>query len=246
MYGDPPPPGSEPPPRPPEPPGSDAPGWGAPPPYPGAASAYPGAPPPYPGGPPPYPGTKPRTNTLAIISLVAGIAQFACVPVIGTITAIVTGHVARGQIRRANGAEGGSGFATAGTVLGSGGRVLGVLAVVGLVVFRADIQQFSMRQEAEDFVDSAEETSIRTGRPIRDAEVLQAAFREELAGGDYDAQLVDGPGLLFASADDWERAGWRFEMRGDGLDDVYICVQVPRDVGFGADIDDGRCARSPG
>jgi hypothetical protein len=64
----------------------------------------------------------PSNNTLAVVSLVAAIASFFAhiIPFAGGFTlalvAIVTGHMARGQIRRTG--EPGMGMATAGLVIG--------------------------------------------------------------------------------------------------------------------------------
>jgi hypothetical protein len=56
-------------------------------------------------------------NSLAIVSLVAGIAGYVLPhPFIAGLVAIVTGHMARGQIRRTG--EGGGGLALAGLLLG--------------------------------------------------------------------------------------------------------------------------------
>ena len=66
--------------------------------------------------------TAPPNNTLAVVSLVAAILSFVgnIVPLVGWFTlaliAIVTGHMARRQIRQTG--EGGMGLATAGLVIG--------------------------------------------------------------------------------------------------------------------------------
>lgn len=63
----------------------------------------------------------PKTNTLAIISLVAGLAGLLVtwvIPFVSQIVAIVCGHIARSQIRKSNGAEGGSGMALTGLIIG--------------------------------------------------------------------------------------------------------------------------------
>jgi hypothetical protein len=69
--------------------------------------------------PPPNPPFQyaypPTTNGLAVASLVASIFWFFW---IGSIAAIVMGHVALGQIKRSNGWEGGTGLAVAGLVIG--------------------------------------------------------------------------------------------------------------------------------
>lgn len=59
-----------------------------------------------------------RTSTLAIISLVAGIAGWTVLPLIGSLVAIITGHMAKAEIKEQAGALGGDGLATAGLVLG--------------------------------------------------------------------------------------------------------------------------------
>jgi len=63
-----------------------------------------------------YPPAPPRTNPLAVVTLVLGLCGFAVIPV-------VTGHVALRQIRRTG--EGGTTVAVIGLVLG----YLGVAAV---------------------------------------------------------------------------------------------------------------------
>lgn len=73
------------------------------------------------------PPQTPRTNGLAIATLVLGICGFAILPV-------VLGHIALGQIRSRH--EGGAGLAVAGLVLGYlalvGYLVLAVIAIVAV------------------------------------------------------------------------------------------------------------------
>jgi uncharacterized protein DUF4190 len=57
-----------------------------------------------------------RTNSLAVASLVLGIASWCACPIVGGLAAVILGHVARGQIRRTG--EGGGGLAIAGLILG--------------------------------------------------------------------------------------------------------------------------------
>jgi hypothetical protein len=79
------------------------------------------------------PAAGTRTNTLAVVSLVAGIGSFFAhiVPGIGGFTvsliAIITGYMARQQIRQTG--ERGMGMATAGMVIGAIH-----LALIGLLV----------------------------------------------------------------------------------------------------------------
>jgi hypothetical protein len=72
------------------------------------------------------------TNTLAIVSFALGIAGYVVLPFIAGIAAIVTGHMARGQIKQTG--EGGGGFALAGLILGYINVLLSVLAVAIIVV----------------------------------------------------------------------------------------------------------------
>ena len=67
---------------------------------------------------------------MAVVSLVSGIAAWCMLPVIGSIVAIVCGHLARGEIRRSQGQLDGDGLAVAGLVLGYVQIVMGVLLVL--------------------------------------------------------------------------------------------------------------------
>jgi hypothetical protein len=105
------------PPGPPEPPGAggppERPGQSQPPPPPGlnpqplppATESFPGA----------AAGPRPM-NVLAIVSLVLSLISFCVLPIVGAIAAIITGHVAKRQIRETG--EEGAGIATAGVVVG--------------------------------------------------------------------------------------------------------------------------------
>ena len=75
----------------------------------------------------------PPTNTLAIASLVlAGVGWF-MIPVLASIAAIVTGHMARGQIKMSHGREGGDALAIIALILGY--LQLVVSCVVPILVF---------------------------------------------------------------------------------------------------------------
>jgi uncharacterized membrane protein len=75
------------------------------------------------------------TNSLAVASLICGIAQFVAGP-LPTIPAIVLGHMARREIRRTG--EDGNGLATVGLVLGWAGLSLMVLvALIALAIVAA-------------------------------------------------------------------------------------------------------------
>ena len=68
--------------------------------------------------PPPPQLVVAQTSTLAIVSLVAGIVSWFMAPFLGAIIAVITGHMAKNEIRRSMGLIAGNGMATAGLVLG--------------------------------------------------------------------------------------------------------------------------------
>ncbi|CAN5663667.1 hypothetical protein BH23PSE2_BH23PSE2_14150 [soil metagenome] len=76
-----------------------------------------------------------ETNTLAIVSLIFGILGWSFLPLVGSVVAIVTGHLARSEIRRAVERPQGDGLAVAGLVLGYVALVSAVLFVLVLLLF---------------------------------------------------------------------------------------------------------------
>lgn len=76
-----------------------------------------------------------QTSSAAIISLIAGILGWTLVPWLGSIVAVITGHMARAEIRRNSDTLEGDGMAIAGLVLGWSMLVLSILAVLALVLF---------------------------------------------------------------------------------------------------------------
>ena len=77
-----------------------------------------------------------RTSGPAVASLVFGVLAWVVLPFIGAVLAVVLGHVARGEIRRAApGSVQGDGMALAGLVLGYThlALVLLFLAVVAMI-----------------------------------------------------------------------------------------------------------------
>jgi len=58
------------------------------------------------------------TNSLAVTSLVLGILSYLLLPFVGAIGAVITGHMARSQIRMSGGTQEGDGMALAGLILG--------------------------------------------------------------------------------------------------------------------------------
>ena len=92
-------------------------------------------PPPAPPAPAP---TQKQTSALAVASLVSGLLGWTLVPWLGSLAAIITGHMARAEIRRNPDTIEGDGLAITGLVLGWSSFVLGLLAflfVLALIVF---------------------------------------------------------------------------------------------------------------
>jgi Domain of unknown function (DUF4190) len=81
-----------------------------------------------------------RTNSLAVASLVAGIAAWVICPLLGAILAIVFGHIARGQIKTSG--EQGNGLALAGLILGYAHIALSIIGVILLVVVFGSLAAF--------------------------------------------------------------------------------------------------------
>ena len=78
---------------------------------------------------------KPNSN-MAIASLVLGILGWTLLPTLGAIAAIITGHMAKKEIRESVEDLGGDGMATAGLILGYANIVItlcGCLIFIGML-----------------------------------------------------------------------------------------------------------------
>jgi hypothetical protein len=76
------------------------------------------------------------TSNLALASLILGILSWIFLPILGSIGAVITGHMAKNEIKSSMGALAGDGMATAGLVLGYANIALaacGCLAVVAML-----------------------------------------------------------------------------------------------------------------
>ena len=74
---------------------------------------------------------------MAVVSLVAGIIGWVMFPLISSVIAVITGHMAKNEIRSSGGRIGGDGLATAGLILGYSSLVIwgiGLCCVVILFV----------------------------------------------------------------------------------------------------------------
>jgi MFS family permease len=70
-----------------------------------------------------------------VVSLISGIVGLTFIPLVSSVVAIITGHVAKKKIQQSQGREGGEGMATAGLVMGYIGLVLwGLLLLFGILI----------------------------------------------------------------------------------------------------------------
>jgi hypothetical protein len=76
-----------------------------------------------------------QTSSLAIVSMVSGIVCWFILPLLGAIVAVITGHMAKREIRDSGGLLTGDGMATAGLALGYLHLVLSVCGLCLAIFF---------------------------------------------------------------------------------------------------------------
>lgn len=85
----------------------------------------------------------PRTSSLAVVSLIFGILAYVFLPGLGALVAVVCGHAARSEIRRAPpGTIEGDGMALAGLILGWIQIALTIIAIGLFLLFLAGVIAF--------------------------------------------------------------------------------------------------------
>ncbi len=82
--------------------------------------------------PNPVPAT--RTSTMALVSLISGIAGWTVLPFLGSIVAIITGHIAQGEIKKGGNMVTGKGMAVAGLIMGYLSIALGLCLICVLII----------------------------------------------------------------------------------------------------------------
>jgi Domain of unknown function (DUF4190) len=162
------------PPQGPPPQGYPPPPQGYPPPPQGYAPSPQGYPPQYQQGYPPPQGYPPQypaytvppsrpNNTLAVVSMWSGIAGLVIIPLLGSLVAVITGHMGKRQIKERQGAEAGEGMATAGLVTGYLGIAFwGLLLVLGILIAGWFFEN------APEFIDELERLNISPPPPTPD------------------------------------------------------------------------------
>ena len=83
-----------------------------------------------------------QTSSLAIVSLVSGILGWTLLPLIGSIVAIITGHMARAELSRNPDTQEGDGMAVGGLVLGWSMVAISVLALIAIFLLFGGVALF--------------------------------------------------------------------------------------------------------
>ena len=86
--------------------------------------------------------TPKQTSSLAIVSLISGILGWTLLPWLGSIAAVITGHMARAEIARNPDTLEGDGLAVGGLVLGWGMIVLTIVGILMLLLFFGGLAVF--------------------------------------------------------------------------------------------------------
>jgi hypothetical protein len=154
-------------------------------------------PPPPPGGPSPAPVQPvyvavPRNNGLAIASMVLGIVWMYW---IGSILAIIFGHVALSQIKKSGGAQRGRGMAIAGVVLGYVGIALLVAFIVVAATVDFDVDNdptgSTCRTDALEVSIAENAYHVVHGTYVTEAELVAAEYLDEQSDL-HDVVILDG------------------------------------------------------
>jgi hypothetical protein len=79
--------------------------------------------------------TAKETSVLAITSLICGILGWTLLPWLGSIVAVITGHMARKEIRVNPESKEGDGLALAGLIMGWSMIILSILTLIIIMLF---------------------------------------------------------------------------------------------------------------
>lgn len=92
-------------------------------------------------------GGQPKNETMAIVSLIFSILGLTCLPLIGSIVAVITGSMAKKTIAASGGTLGGEGLAKIGVILGWIGIILGILFIIGIIIFAVFVGAAGMQMQ---------------------------------------------------------------------------------------------------
>jgi len=87
-----------------------------------------------------------QTSAMAVVSLIMGILGWTALPLIGSVAAIITGHLARAEIRRRPLELEGDGMVLAGLILGWIIVIGSLLALVVVLLFFGGLAWFAATQ----------------------------------------------------------------------------------------------------
>jgi hypothetical protein len=80
-----------------------------------------------------YPDPPLPVNSLAVVSMVLGFISYFMLPVLGGIAAVVTGHMAKAEIKANPYHYSGEGFATVGLILGYAHLALTLITILVII-----------------------------------------------------------------------------------------------------------------
>jgi len=150
--------------------------------------------PPYAGDP--YQGTAysqlpPKTNALAVISLVLSIIWVAG---LGAVLAVIFGFVARSQISKSNGRQKGLGVATAGIVVGFVGVAGAIVLIIGVVLVSSSGQSASVNPATSWCQTSCVEQAVQNTSAVQGTTVQCSPEQDMVSGELYSCipTLPDG------------------------------------------------------
>jgi hypothetical protein len=83
-----------------------------------------------------------QTSTMAIISFIGGVLGWTFLPFLGSLAAIVCGHMARSEIKKNPETQTGDGFAIAGLILGWGMVLITILSIIAIILIFGGIAAF--------------------------------------------------------------------------------------------------------
>jgi len=89
-----------------------------------------------------YPDPPLPINPLALASFILGSTSFFMLPVLGAIAAVITGHLAKQEMKARPYTFSGEGFATAGLILGYAHLALTLIAIIVVIIALALLPSF--------------------------------------------------------------------------------------------------------
>jgi acyl carrier protein len=122
---------------------------------------------------PRYGPGAPRNSNLAVVSLISGILSWFVLPIVGAIVAVVTGHMARAEIRARQGRLSGDGFAVVGLVLGYLHLVLMVLILLAILAFVGAFATWAAKQPTKPVIRPPQVVRTRPGDGDVDGRVIE-------------------------------------------------------------------------